>query len=50
MPYAPRVKGKATDIAWKILGKPANIAAKIPAVQEKADKVIQTNGNPLVIP
>lgn len=28
MPAMPRVKGKATKIAYKILGKPANIAFK----------------------
>lgn len=39
MPAAPRIKKyKATQIAWKILGVPANIAFKRNAEQRRVNK------------
>jgi len=38
MPGVPRVKGKATQIAWKILGVPLNMQSKKTPNQKKISK------------
>jgi hypothetical protein len=38
MPAAPREKGKATKIAFALLGKPENLAAKKTARQKHIDE------------
>ena len=38
MPAAPREKGKATKIAYALLGKPENLAAKKTARQKHIDE------------
>lgn len=38
MPTMIRIPGKPTKIAYKILGKPANIASKRDAVSEKINR------------
>lgn len=40
MPTMPRMPGKGKTIAWKILGKPANIAYKPSKMQKKIDHVL----------
>lgn len=40
MPCAPRQNKKATKIAWKITGKPANLENKRSSMQEKVDKAL----------
>ena len=37
MPAMPRVDGKAKKIAWKILGKPANIKSKESKIMKALD-------------
>ena len=38
MPAAPRIKGKPTQIAFSILGVPANLKAKKTASQKEIDR------------
>ena len=38
MPVTPRIKNKATKIAYKILGKPANIAHKRTKIEKEIDR------------
>lgn len=38
MPAMPRSKGKATKIAWKILGKPLNMDKKANKSNKKMDE------------
>jgi hypothetical protein len=38
MPTMPRVPGKETKIAYKILGVPANIAFKRDSIEKKINK------------
>ena len=38
MPQAPRLKGKAQKVAFDLLGKPANLAAKKTAKQKEIDE------------
>ena len=38
MPTMIRIPGKAKNIAYKILGKPANIESKRDAVQQKINR------------
>jgi hypothetical protein len=40
MPCAPRAQGKAPKIAFKILGKPANLANKPTPEQERINKLL----------
>lgn len=40
MPSMPRMPGKGKKIAWRILGKPANIAYKPNAQQKRIDHVL----------
>lgn len=39
MPAAPRPRGKARNIAYKVMGKPQNVGKKTPA-QEKIDQML----------
>lgn len=38
MPAMPRIKGKSTKIAYKIMGVPANMQRKRSKVEKKIDK------------
>jgi len=38
MPAAPRIKGKPVDIAFSILGIPANLRSKKTKVQREIDR------------
>ena len=40
MPIAPRYNKPATAIAWKILGKPANLSFKRSKQQEYVNKML----------
>jgi hypothetical protein len=40
MPVAPRAKGKAQKIAFKILGKPANLSFKRSPQQEYVNELL----------
>lgn len=48
MPYMPRADKKAEKLAWKILGKPENIASKQTprqkAINAKIDYEINSSG------
>lgn len=41
MPAAPRIKGKAAQIAFSVLGVPANLKQKKSAHQKEIDRQLQ---------
>lgn len=44
----PRIKGKAEKIAFAILGKPANLAAKKTERQREIDKILSYQNTTLI--